>query len=344
MSSEIKNLSFAVVGASGAVGEAMLDCLANSALAEARVVPVASARSAGESVSYRGRNLTIQDLTAFDFSGIDIALFSAGGSVSREYAPLAAAAGAIVIDNSSAFRQDPEVPLVIPEVNPDALTGFRKKGIIANPNCSTIQMLVGINPIAQQTKIERITVSTYQSVSGSGRKGMQALGEETARLLRFESLEASQAFPKQIAFNVIPHIDDFEDNGFTREEMKMRLETRKIFADSDIAVNATAVRVPVFYGHSEAVHLKTRDPLDVALVKSWLENAPGVTVVDDPKNLEYPTAVSHASGNDAVFVGRIRADLDDPHAINLWIVGDNIRKGAALNAVQIAENLVNSHL
>ena len=284
--------------------------------------------------------LLVHDLAGFDPAGVDIALFAAGGDVSREHAPRFAEAGAVVIDNSSAFRQEPDVPLVVAEVNPEA-AAQRPRGIIANPNCSTMQLVVALAPIHRAVGIERINVATYQSVSGAGRSALEELGRQTGALLGFQSAEPER-FPVQIAFNLIPHIDDFMDNGYTREEMKLVWETRRILGDDTIQVNPTAVRVPVFYGHSEAVHIETREKIDAATARALLEAAPGVTVVDERAAGGYPTPVTHASGNDAVFVGRIREDLSHPRGLDLWIVADNIRKGAALNAVQVAELVAQS--
>ena len=280
----------------------------------------------------------MQDLATFDPAGVDIALFSAGGAVSKKYAPMFAAAGAVVIDNSSAFRYDDAVPLVVAEVNPEKVHE-RPLGIIANPNCSTMQMLVALAPIHRAANIERINVATYQSVSGAGRSAMEELGRQTAAMLNFQPHEPAK-FPVQIAFNLIPHIDEFMDNGYTKEEMKIVWETRKILGDDTIRVNPTAVRVPVFFGHSEAVHLETRRRLTADEARELLDAAPGVEVVDDREPGGYPTPVTHAAGTDAVYVGRIREDLSHPNGLDLWIVSDNIRKGAALNAVQIAELVV----
>ena len=338
MSEHTKTYTVAIVGATGAVGEAMLAILEERNFPVAKLIPLASERSAGEDITFRKRAVTVRDLATFDPTGVDIALFSAGGSVSLEYAPKFAAAGAIVIDNSSAFRYDDDIPLVVAEVNPEQIAN-RPRGIIANPNCSTMQMLVAIAPIHREAGIERINVATYQSVSGAGRSGMEELGRQSAALLNFGEVETKK-FAVQIAFNLIPQIDDFLDNGYTREEMKLVWETRKILGDDTIQVNPTAVRVPVFYGHSEAVHLETREPITADRVRALLEAAPGVEVVDDREPGGYPTPVTHASGNDPVFVGRIRQDISHPRGINLWVVSDNIRKGAALNAVQIAELLV----
>jgi aspartate-semialdehyde dehydrogenase len=299
------------------------------------VVALASERSAGGEVAFGDDEVMVRDLATFDPAGVDIALFSAGGDVSRAYAPKFAAAGAVVIDNSSAFRRDDDVPLVVAEVNPEALK-HRPRGIIANPNCSTMQMLVALAPLHRAAGIERINVSTYQSVSGTGRRALEELGRQTAGLLNFQPVEP-EVYPVQIAFNVIPHGGDFLDNGYTSEEMKLVWETRKILGDASIGVNATVVRVPVFYGHSEAVAIETREKLTAAQARALLAAAPGVEVVDEAVGGGYPTPVTHASGRDPVFVGRIREDLSHPRGLNLWIVSDNIRKGAALNAVQLAE-------
>ena len=328
----------AVVGATGAVGETMLAILAERRFPISELVALASERSAGSYVDFADDEVLVQDLATFDPSGIDIALFSAGGGTSKEYAPKFAAAGAVVIDNSSTFRYDDDVPLVVSEVNPEAAKN-RPRGIIANPNCSTMQLMPVLAPIHREYGIERINVATYQSVSGGGRTAMEELGRQTAELLSFQDINPS-TFPVQIAFNLIPHIDDFLDNGYTKEEMKLVWETRKILGDDAIQVNPTAVRVPVFYGHSEAVNVETRDKLSAQQARELLEKAPGVVVVDEHKAGGYPTPVTHASGNDAVYVGRIREDFSHPRGLNMWVVADNIRKGAALNAVQIAELLV----
>ena len=335
MSNADRRFHVAVVGATGAVGEVMLAILADRNFPIATLSLLASSRSAGGEVDFQGDKIKVQDLADFDPTGVDIALFSAGGSVSKEYAPKFAAAGAVVIDNSSAFRYDDDVPLVVSEVNPEALKQ-RPRGIIANPNCSTMQMLVALAPLHRQYGIERINVATYQSVSGGGRSALEELGKQTGQLLSFQQIDP-QRFPVQIAFNLIPHIDDFQDNGFTKEEMKLVWETRKILGDDSILVNPTAVRVPVFYGHSEAVTIQTRDKVTPDAARELLSRSPGVEVVDRHEAGGYPTPVTHASGTDAVYVGRIREDLSHPHGLNLWIVSDNIRKGAALNAVQLAE-------
>ncbi len=330
-----KKFKVAVVGATGAVGEAMLAILAERKFPAGEVIALASERSAGTEVKYGIDDIDVHDLATFDPTGVDIALFSAGGAIAKEYAPKFAAAGAVVIDNSSAFRYDDDVPLVVSEVNPEAAKN-RPRGIIANPNCSTMQLVVAMKPIFDAVGITRINVATYQSTSGAGRSGMEELGRQTAELLNFQSPEPKK-FPVQIAFNLIPQIDDFLDNGYTKEEMKLVWETRKILGDDTIQVNPTAVRVPVFYGHSEAVNVETLKKISADEVRALLEVAPGVEVVDERKPGGYPTPVTHASGNDPVYVGRIRDDASHPSAINMWIVADNIRKGAALNAVQIAE-------
>ncbi len=328
----------AVVGATGAVGETMLSILAERRFPASAVVALASERSAGGTVAFGNDELLVHDLATFDPSSIDIALFSAGGSVSKEYAPKFAAAGAVVIDNSSTFRYDDDVPLVVSEVNPDAAKQ-RPRGIIANPNCSTMQLMVALAPIHREYGIERINIATYQSASGAGRSGMEELGKQTAELLSFQDINPKK-FQVQIAFNLIPQIDDFQDNGFTKEEMKLVWETRKILGDESIGVNPTVVRVPVFYGHSEAVHIETREKVTVDAARALLAAAPGVKVVDERKPGGYPTPVTHASGTDPVYVGRIREDLSHPRGLDMWVVADNIRKGAALNAVQVAELLV----
>jgi aspartate-semialdehyde dehydrogenase len=334
----------AMVGATGAVGEALLAILAEREFPVSELVPLASERSAGGKVSFGGKQVTVQLLDTYDFAGVDIAFFSAGGSVSREHAPRAAAAGAVVIDNTSEFRYQDDIPLVISEVNPHAIAQYTNRGIIANPNCSTMQMLVALAPIHRAAQIERINVATYQSVSGAGRSGMEELGRQTAALLNFQSVEPGTKFPVQIAFNVIPQIDDFQPNGYTKEEMKLVWETRKILEDESIQVNPTAVRVPVFYGHSEAVHIETSDKITAEEARELLRQAPGVVLMDERKPAGYPTPVAQAAGTDGVFVGRIREDISHERGLDLWVVSDNIRKGAALNAVQIAELLIEDYL
>jgi aspartate-semialdehyde dehydrogenase len=339
----MKSYKVAMAGATGAVGETLLSILAERKFPVSELVPLASERSAGGKVEFAGKQVTVKNLVDYDFSGVDIAFFSAGGKVSREHAPRAAAAGAVVIDNTSEFRYQDDIPLVVSEVNPDAIAQYTNRGIIANPNCSTMQMLVALAPIYRAAGITRINVATYQSVSGAGRSGMEELARQTAALLGFQEIAPSK-FSKQIAFNVIPHIDDFQDNGYTKEEMKMVWETRKILGDAAIEVNPTAVRVPVFYGHAEAVHIETREKISAAQARALLEKAPGVSVVDRREAGGYPTPVSDAAGKDAVSVGRIREDISHPRGLDLWIVADNIRKGAALNAVQIGEILIRDYL
>jgi aspartate-semialdehyde dehydrogenase len=332
MSNEFK---IAVVGASGAVGEVMLSILAEHGYPAKNVVALASERSAGKPVDYGRTSLTVDDLDGFDFSGVKYALFSAGGSVSEKYAPIAAEAGAIVIDNTSAFRYVDEIPLVVPEVNPHALAGVGPGAIIANPNCSTIQMLVALAPIQRAAGIDRINVATYQSVSGAGASALRELVEQTVDRLNFREPKLEK-FTQPIAFNVLPQIDTMQDNGYTREEMKMVWETQKIFEDPEIRVNATAVRVPVLYGHSEAIHLETRDGIGIDEVRELLSAAPGVELVEGADQM-HPTAVTHAAGKDPVYVGRLRRDISHPRGISMWVVADNVRKGAALNAIQIME-------
>jgi aspartate-semialdehyde dehydrogenase len=336
-------VNVAVVGATGAVGEAMLSILEEREFPVDQLFPLASERSAGATVTFRNKSLAVENLADFDFSQVAIGLFSAGGSVSAEYAPRAAAAGCVVIDNTSHFRRDPDIPLVIPEVNEAAIAGYRERGIIANPNCSTIQMLVALKPLHDAAGIERINVCTYQAVSGTGKSAIEELAGQTARLLNGQPAE-HEVYPAQIAFNALPHIDTFQENGYTREEMKMVWETRKIFGDENLQVNPTCVRIPVFYGHSEAVHIETRGKLSAAEARSLLESAAGVEVIDSPEDGGYPTAVGEAAGHDPVYVGRIREDISHPRGINLWVVSDNVRKGAALNSIQIAECLLKSYL
>ncbi|MEM9207764.1 MAG: aspartate-semialdehyde dehydrogenase [Pseudomonadota bacterium] len=338
-----EKIDVAVVGATGVVGEAMLDILAQRKFPLGTVYALASERSVGKTVAFGNRELPVDDLATFDFSKVQIGLFSAGGSVSADYAPKAAEAGCVVIDNTSYFRYDGDIPLVVPEVNAHAIADYRQRGIIANPNCSTIQMLVALKPIYDAVGIERINVSTYQSVSGAGRSAVEELVRQTSLLLNGRPLE-TEGDTKQIAFNAVPHIDDFQDNRYTKEEMKMVWETRKIFEDDDILVNPTAVRIPVFFGHSEAINIETRDKVSAAEVCQLMENAPGVTLLDGVEAGQYPTAVTESSGSDPVFVGRVREDISHPRGINLWVVADNIRKGAALNSVQIAEILAKNYL
>jgi len=338
-----KKVDVAVVGATGAVGEAMLEILHQRQFQVGKVYALASARSAGTTVDFGNRSLMVEDLATFDFSKVQVGLFSPGASVSKEYAPIAAAAGCVVIDNTSQFRYDDDIPLVVPEVNPDAIVEYKNRGIIANPNCSTIQMMVALKPIYDAVGIERINVATYQAVSGTGKPAMDELARQTADLLNGRSIQKA-IYPKQIAFNVLPHIDVFEENGYTKEEMKMVWETKKIMGDESIVVNPTAVRVPVFYGHSEAIHIETRDKITAEDAKKLFTDFDGIELMDSHEDGGYPTAVSDASGQDPVFVGRVREDISHPRGLNLWVVADNVRKGAALNSVQIAEVLVEKYL
>lgn len=338
-----KTYDIAIVGATGAVGEAMLAILEERNFPVGKVYALASSRSVGKRLSFKGESLKIEDLATFDFSKAQIGLFSPGASVSAEYAPKAAAAGCIVIDNTSQFRYDDDIPLVVPEVNPEKIADYKNRGIIANPNCSTIQMLVALKPIYDAVGIDRINVCTYQAVSGTGKEAIEELAMQTMNLLNAKPIKA-EVYPKQIAFNVLPQIDVFMENGYTKEEMKMVWETQKIMGDANIKVNATAVRVPVFYGHSEAVHIETRQKISAEQVKNLLRNAPGVVLMDERVNGGYPTAVTESAGNDATFVGRIREDISHPMGIDLWVVADNVRKGAALNSIQIAEELVKNYI
>ena len=333
----------AVVGATGAVGETLIEVLEERNFPVNQLFLLASERSAGSTVQFNGRNHKVQNLADFDFSQVQIGLFSAGGSISAEYAPKAAAAGCVVIDNTSHFRYDDDKPLVVPEVNAHAIADYQATNIIANPNCTTIQMLVALKPIHQAVGISRVNVATYQAVSGTGKPAMEELAAQTASLLNAKPVVA-EVYPKQIAFNAIPHIDMFMENGYTKEEMKMVWETKKILEDDDIVVNPTCVRVPVFYGHSEACHIETRDKISAEEVRSLLENSPGIVVIDEHADGGYPTAVTESAGNDPVYVGRIREDISHANGINLWVVADNVRKGAATNSVQIAECLVADYL
>jgi aspartate-semialdehyde dehydrogenase len=333
----------AVVGATGVVGEAMLEILAERKFPVGKVYALASERSVGMTVEFGRTELTVEDLAGFDFSKVQIGLFSAGGSISAEYAPRAAEAGCVVVDNTSHFRYDDDIPLVVPEVNADAIADYKNRGIIANPNCSTIQMVVALKPIYDAVGIERINVATYQAVSGAGRSAIEEMVRQATMLLNGRPLEMKGP-AKQIAFNAVPHIDTFQENRYTKEEMKMVWETRKIFGDPDILVNPTAVRIPAFYGHSEAVHIETREKISAAQVCELLRAAPGVELLDGVETGAYPTAVTEASGHDPVYVGRVREDISHPRGIDLWVVADNIRKGAALNSVQIAEILAKNHL
>lgn len=338
-----KRLNVAVVGATGAVGETIISVLQERDFPIDNLYPLASERSLEKTVLFNNRQLHVQNLANFDFSKADIALFSAGSAVSKIYAPIAAKAGCVVIDNTSCFRYDDDIPLVVPEVNPQRISEYTKRGIIANPNCSTIQMLVALKPLYDAVGIARINVATYQAVSGTGKKAISELIEQVGELLNGRPAKVA-VYPQQIAFNVLPHIDEFLENGYTREEMKMVWETHKIMEDDTIMVNPTTVRVPVLYGHSEAIHVELKSPLTADAARKLLKKAPGVKVVDDPAKIQYPTALNNAVGNDDVFVGRIRQDISHPLGLNLWVVADNIRKGAATNAVQIAEILQREYL
>lgn len=333
----------AVVGATGAVGDTMIKVLHERKFPISELIPLASERSAGQMVQFGRHDLEVIDLATFDFKGVDIAFFTAGSAVSKQYAPIAAQAGCVVIDNTACFRYDDDIPLVIPEVNPEAIAQYTQRNIIANPNCSTIQMLVALKPIYDAVGINRINVATYQAVSGTGQKAIRELISQLSELLNGRSIKPS-VYPQQIAFNVLPHIDEFQDNGYTKEEMKMVWETRKIFNDQEILVNPTAARVPVLYGHSEAIHIELKAPMTAAAARSLLSKAPGVKVVDNVAKKQYPTALMDATGHDEVFVGRIRNDISHPMGLNLWVVADNTRKGAATNAIQIAEILHQQYL
>ncbi|MEW6409022.1 MAG: aspartate-semialdehyde dehydrogenase [Nitrospirota bacterium] len=326
----------AVAGATGAVGNEMIEILEERKFPVERLVPLASEKSEGKKVEFMGSDVTVEVLTEESFKGIDIALFSAGASRSLQFAPKAVESGAVVIDNSSAFRMNPEVPLVVPEVNPPAIA--RHKGIIANPNCSTIQMVVVLKPLHDAVRIKRIVVTTFQSVSGTGKRAMDELLQQTTDILNFKEIKCN-VYPYQIAFNCLPHIDAFLENGYTKEEMKMVNETRKIMEDDSIRITATTVRVPVFMGHSESVNIETEKKLHPNEARAILSTAPGVIVFDDPSRNIYPLAIDVA-GKDDVYVGRIRKDESVSNGLNMWIVGDNLRKGAALNAIQIAEHLI----
>ena len=339
----MKKFNVAIAGATGAVGEVLIELLETRNFPIDTLYLLASPRSAGTSLNFAGKRIAVSAIDDFDFSQAQIGLFSAGGSVSAEYAPKAAAAGCVVVDNTSHFRRDEDIPLVVAEVNPEAISGYTKRNIIANPNCSTMQMLVALKPIHDAVGVERINVATYQAVSGTGKSAIEELASQTARLLNAQTIEA-KVYPKQIAFNVLPHIDTFQDNGYTREEMKMVWETQKILGDETIRVNPTCVRVPVFHGHAEAVHIETKAPISADAATQLLEQAPGIVVMDKREDGGYPTPVGDAAGTDPVFVGRIRNDISHPNGLNLWVVADNLRKGAALNSVQIAEELVRNYL
>lgn len=333
--------NIAVIGATGMVGSTILSILEERKFPINKLFLLASKKSVGETFDFNGKAYMVESLINFDFSQAQFSFFCAGNDVSEEYAPKAAAAGSIVIDKSSFFRYDPEVPLVVPEVNPNALSGFRKKNIIANPNCSTIPIVMALKPIYDAVGISRINVATYQSVSGTGKDAVKELVEQTAELLNGRPVK-TKVYPQQIAFNVLPHIDDFQENGYTREEMKVVWETQKIFDDTEIVINPTAVRVPVFYGHSAALHIETRKNISISEVEKLLAHMPGIKLLSGKH--PYPTPVHDAAGTDEVYVGRLRADISHPNGLNLWVVTDNLRKGAALNAIQVVEKLINSYL
>jgi aspartate-semialdehyde dehydrogenase len=338
----MKKVNVAVVGATGAVGNEMIKILEERNFPVAQLKLLASERSLGKSLDYKGMSIPVEVLNENSFVGVQIGLFSAGGSISETYAPIAARAGCVVVDNTSAFRMVPDIPLVVPEVNPQAIALYKNRGIIANPNCSTIQMVVALKPIHDAVRIKRIVVSTYQAVSGTGIKAIDELVQQTRALLNAQE-PVVKVYPHRIAFNCLPQIDVFLENGYTKEEMKMINETKKIFDDQTVAVTATTVRVPVFYCHSESVNIETEKKITPAEVKALLAKAPGVIVVDDPSKKQYPLATD-AAGKDATYVGRIREDESIVNGINMWIVSDNLRKGAALNAVQIAEILLRDYL
>lgn len=338
-----KKINVAIVGVTGAVGEAFLTVLAERKFPIDTLYPLASERSLGKTVLLGDKQWDVEALSSFDFNKVDIAFFSAGGAISEKYVPIATAAGCVVIDNTSSFRYDDDVPLVVPEVNPERIADYTKRNIIANPNCSTIQMVVALKPLHDAVGISRINVATYQAVSGTGKEAISELVAQLGELLNGRPAK-SKVYPQQIAFNVLPHIDEFQTNGYTREEMKMVWETHKILEDESIMVNPTAVRVPVLYGHSEAIHLELKSALTADAARKLLSKAPGVKVIDEPAKGKYPTPLEHASGRDEVFVGRIRQDISHPTGLNLWVVADNIRKGAASNAVQIAEILLAKYL
>ncbi len=338
----MKKYNVAVVGATGAVGNEMVATLEQRKFPVKKLTLLASERSIGKTLSYKGEEIPIDELKEDSFKGIDIGLFSPGGAVSTKFAPIAAASGCVVIDNTSAFRMEPDIPLVVPEVNEHAIAQYKKRGIIANPNCSTIQMVVALKPLHDAAKIKRVVVSTYQAVSGTGKKAIHELEQQVLAIYNNKRVE-NKVYPWQIAFNVLPHIDSFLENGYTKEEMKMVNETKKIMEDDTIQVTATTVRVPVFYGHSESVNVEFEKDLSPDKARRLLKKAPGIKVVDDPAKNKYPLAI-HAAGKDETLVGRIRRDESVPYGLNMWVVSDNIRKGAALNAVQIAEVLIQKYL
>jgi aspartate-semialdehyde dehydrogenase len=338
----VRKFNIAVAGATGAVGNQMIACLEERSFPIEKIKLLASARSVGRKLDFKGESIAVEELTESSFKGVDVVLFSAGGGISEKFAPLAAKDGCVVIDNSSVWRMDPEVPLVVPEINPHAIAQYKNKGIIANPNCSTIQMVVALYPLHQKYGVRRVVVSTYQSVSGTGQKAIDELDRQTRAILNLKEYE-KKVYPHVIAFNCLPHIDVFLENGYTKEEMKMVNETLKIFEDDTLKITATTVRVPVFYGHAESVNVEMKENVTADEVRALLAKSPGIKVVDDPENNIYPMAID-AAGQDLTLVGRIRNDESIPNGINMWVVADNIRKGAATNAVQIAEILVKEYL
>ncbi len=338
----MKTYNVAVVGATGAVGNEMVEILEERNFPIKNLKLLASSRSVGKTISFKGTDIKVEELKEDSFKDVDIGLFSPGGAVSMKFAPIAAASGCVVIDNTSAFRMEPDIPLVVPEVNEHAIAGYKNRGIISNPNCSTIQMVVVLKPLHDYAKIKRVVVSTYQAVSGTGKKAIYELEQQVLAIYNNREIE-KKVYPHQIAFNCLPHIDSFLENGYTKEEMKMVNETKKIMEDDSIQVTATTVRVPVFYGHSESVNVEFENKITPEKARELLSNAPGVQVTDDPSKNIYPLAI-YAAGKDETFVGRIRGDETVRYGLNMWIVADNIRKGAALNAVQIAEVLIKKYL
>lgn len=337
----MNNLSVGVVGATGLVGTTLLSLFEEKGFALQQLHLLASQQSAGKGIMFRGEKYNVQDLAKFDFSRVKLAFFCVGNDLAAKYAPVAAAAGCIIIDKSHFFRNDADVPLIVPEVNAHALTGYRQRNIIASPNCSTIPLAVALKPIYDQVGIARINIATYQSVSGTGKEAVAELTQQTKQFAAGQPIE-SKVYQQQIAFNVIPHIDDFLDNGYTKEEMKIVNELHKILEDNSIAINPTAVRVPVFYGHAAAVHLDTIDHITAAQAIQLLANAPGVKLITGGKS--YPTPLNDAAGRDLVYVGRVRQDISHKNGLDLWVVSDNLRKGAALNSIQIAEHLIKNYL
>ncbi len=337
-----KKLNVIVAGATGAVGAQMLTCLEEQDFPVNNLKLLASSRSAGKKIKFKNETFVVEEMTEDSFKGYDLALFSAGGSTSKKFAPASAEAGCVVVDNSSAWRMDTEIPLVVPEVNPDAVAGYKNKGIIANPNCSTIQMVVALNPIHKKFGIKRLVISTYQAVSGSGVKAVNELKEQTKAVMEGKP-PVAEVYPHPIAFNVLPHIDSFLDSGYSKEEMKMVNETRKILGDDTIKITATTARVPVYNSHSESVNIEMCKHADLGEIRELLNDAPGLKVLDDPENNLYPLAIN-ASGDDLTFIGRIRKDLSIENGIDVWIVSDNIRKGAATNTVQIGRLLAEKYL